>query len=261
MLFSEILDSMTLRDGAWSAIIPDEWRQGRTVFGGLQAALMLRALRTLVPADIPLRVLQTTFVAPTASEAVRVEARVLRSGKSAVHAKARLVDSDQTLSLVTAVFGSKRPSRVEVVPQQQPVHSESPAEFQFVTGRAPNFTKHFGMRWLLGGLPFSGNPLPRAVIEVSMNDTAKTSEEHVVAIADAIPPVALSMLDTYAPGSSLTWTLEIFRERLDELSLKAWRLDADLTAGRDGYTSQSVMVWGPGGEAVALSRQCMVVFG
>jgi hypothetical protein len=49
--------------------------------------------------------------------------------------------------------------------------------------------------------------------------------------------------------------------RLEHLALEGWRLDVDLLAADGGYTSQSVMVWGPGGEPVAVSRQCMVVFG
>jgi hypothetical protein len=40
-----------------------------------------------------------------------------------------------------------------------------------------------------------------------------------------------------------------------------WRLDAELVAGRDGYTSQSVMVWGPEGRPIALSQKSMFVFG
>ena len=110
-------------------------------------------------------------------------------------------------------------------------------------------------------MPFTRSTLTHAVTEVGLKDTARTGEEHVVAIADAIPPIALSLLDSPVPGSSMTWTLEMICDRLDELPLTGWRLDAEVTAGRDGYTSQSVMVWGPGGVPVALSRQCMVIFG
>ena len=46
--------------------IPDDWAQGRSVFGGLQAAFAVRAMRTLEPAA-PLRSLQVTFVAPIAA--------------------------------------------------------------------------------------------------------------------------------------------------------------------------------------------------
>jgi hypothetical protein len=63
------------------------------------------------------------------------------------------------------------------------------------------------------------------------------------------------------PGSPLTWMLELLRDRYDDLGLDDWRVDAELIAARDGYTNQSVMLWGPCGEPVALSRQSMVVFG
>jgi acyl-CoA thioesterase len=261
MLYSEVLDSMTQTNGTWSVAVPEDWRQGRSIFGGLQVALALRAMRTLVPAGVPLRVFQTTFVAPPGPNAVTIHAKVLRSGKNAVHAEARTYDGDQTLNVVTAVFGSRRDSKVAVVPRQPVIAAGSGIEFRQVPGVTPTFTKHFTMRWLVGGLPFTGGTLNHAVTEVGIKDTATTGEEHVVAIADAIPPVALSHLTSPVPGNSVTWTLEMLRDHFHDLPLAGWRLDAELTAGRDGYTNQSVMVWGPGGEPVALSRQCMVVFG
>jgi acyl-CoA thioesterase len=261
MQYSEILDSVEPGDGAFTATVPEDWWQGRTLFGGIHVAIALRAMRTLVPAGVPLRVVQTTFVAPASSQRVAIRAGLLRSGKSAFHTEARTVDGGQVLAVVTAVFGIRRTSRIEVIPRQPPVVSERPIDFRHVPGRTPSFTQHLTMRWLVGDLPFTGNSSTRAVIEVGLNDVAKTSEEHVLAIADSIPPVALSMLDTPVPGSSLTWKLEMLCDKLDDLPLQGWRLDAEMTAGRDGYTHQSVMVWGPGGVPVALSRQCMVVFG
>lgn len=261
MQYSEVLASMRQHGGAWTVTTPEDWKQGRSVFGGLQVAFALKAMRALVPAEIPLRVLQTTFVAPPGSETTTIQARVLRAGKNAIHAEARTVEGEQTVSVVVAVFGSRRDSRVNAMPRQPEVRAETAIDFRFIPGVTPSFTRHFSMRWLRGGLPFSGDKLHHAVIEVGLQDDARTGEEHVLAIADAIPPVALSLLKAPAPGSSLTWTLELLRDRLDDLPLMGWRLDAEMTAGRDGYTSQSVMVWGPGGEAVALSRQCMVIFG
>jgi acyl-CoA thioesterase len=261
MRYSDVIGSMRQEGGAWAVTVPEDWKQGRSVFGGLQVAFALRAMRALVPAEVPLRVLQTTFVAPPALDTTTVHARVLRAGKNAVHAEARTFDGEQTVNVVVGVFGSRRDSRVEVAPRQPEVRPEEPVGFRFIPGVTPSFTRHFTMRWLRGKLPFSGDKSHHAVIEVGIDDPAPTGEEHVVAIADAIPPVALSLLDAPVPGSSLTWTLEMFRTRLDDLPLRGWRLDAELTAGRDGYTHQSVMVWGPGGELVALSRQCMVIFG
>ena len=122
------------------------------------------------------------------------------------------------------------------------------------------------MRWLRGSPPGAGDPSREAALTVALRDPgAVATEAHVLAFADVAPPIALAMLKARVPGSSLTWTLEMLREGGDAgllaLPLAGWRLDVELVAAAGGYTNQSEMVWGPGGEPVALSRQCMVVFG
>lgn len=279
MLFSEVMQSLKPDGDSWTATVPEDWMQGRSVFGGLQAAYALRAMRALVPAELPLRTLQTTFLAPVPAGVVRVRARVLRQGKSAIHVEARLEDGAQTLCLTVGVFGAGRASAIALMPRQPVVENPKPLEFRHIPGVTPNFTQHFSAapgasaggvhsshgrqpsRWLRGGLPFSGHALPEAIIEINMQDRGPVSEYHVLAIADFIPPVALSLLKSPAPGSSLTWMIEFLRERFDDLPLPGWRVDAQLIAAGGGYTNQSVMVWGPGGIPVALSRQSMVVFG
>jgi hypothetical protein len=110
-------------------------------------------------------------------------------------------------------------------------------------------------------LPFSGNTAREHVIDLGMRDEGRSSESHVLAIADFIPPIGLSHLKVLVPGSTLTWMLEFLVDRLDQFPLSGWRVDAQLMAARDGYTSQSVMLWGPGGIPVATSHQAMLVFG
>ena len=84
MLLSEILATLVRDHAGWTGTVPDDWSQGRSIFGGLQAALVLRAMRALVPGHLPLRVMQTTFVAPVLTGTVHVRARVLRAGKNAI---------------------------------------------------------------------------------------------------------------------------------------------------------------------------------
>jgi hypothetical protein len=263
MLFSELLGAATVRDGVWSAVVPDDWMQGRSVFGGLQSAMALCAMRRLIAPDLPLRVLQTTFVAPVPAGEVAIRARVLRTGKSVTHVEASVLDGASPAALFVGVFGRGRPSQVEVVPRLPVVSSEAaPPRPEGARPPGVAFAAHFPMRWLRGDLPMTRSRRTDAVIEVGMVDSAKvTTEEHVVAIADAIPPLALSFLEARAFGSSVTWTLEMLEGGLRDLPLAGWQLHVDLTAAKDGYTSQSVVVCGPGGGAVALSRQSMVVFG
>jgi len=208
-------------------------------------------------------VLQTTFIAPVSGKGMHVRARVLRSGKSTVHVEAQILEGESVGAIAIGIFGKSRPSEIRVAPRPWPVDSASPAiDMSQTRGDLPAFLQHFSARWLRGAPPGSSSPLPEAIVEVGLRDSGPTTEAHVLAIADATPPVALSMLKTFTPGSSLTWTLEMLREdRFAELMLAGWRLDVEIVAGGSGYTSQSEIVWGPGGEPVALSAQCMVVFG
>jgi len=261
MRFSEILDSMESDGGGHTATVPDSWLQGRSVYGGLQAALAVRAMRGHAPDEFALRVLQTTFVAPVPPGRVRVESRLLRAGKSAAHVEARLLLGAETAALAVGVFGAKRASRIAVAPERPSVDAPGAFDFRYVPDVSPMFTQHFAIRWLKGGLPFTATNTAEAFAELRMPGEGTATVEHVIALADVMPPVAFSYLDARARGSSATWTLEMLTDAVPALGAGAFRADATLVAARDGYTSQSVLMWGPGGEPVALSRQSMFVFG
>jgi acyl-CoA thioesterase len=261
MQFSSILRSMRREGDSWSAVVSDTWLQGRSVFGGLQGALALRAMRPVVPEGLALRVLQMTFVAPVPAGDVTITARLLRKGKNTAHAEARIIQGGDTAAVALCVFGTTRPSRVEVEPTRSAAAAAAPLDLQFVPRVTPSFIQNFEVRWISGGLPFTASKVPEAAMEVSMPGEEKATAEHVLAIADVPPPVALSYLDSPAPGSSLTWTLEMLSDSPEALPPRGFRLDMSLVAAGSGYTSQSVMVWGPAGEPVALSRQSMVIFG
>ncbi len=264
MQFSEVMASLRVNAGTAVVDVGDEWSQGRSVFGGLQAAIGLAAMRAQVSAEVPLRTLQATFMAPVPTGQVRARAQVLRTGRSATHVEARLLDeAQQTLCLMVGIFGSPRPSQVVVQPQRPPVDDAGAIAFRFVPGITPDFTRYFSARWLRGGLPFSGAASIESIVELSMHERegVSASEAHVLALADYIPPIGLSHLRTPAAGSSMTWMIEFLNDELQSLPLQGWRMDARLDAAANGYTSQGGILWGPDGRAAALSRQNMVVFG
>jgi len=263
MRFSEILSAMRGRDGDWLANVDEGWLQGRTVFGGLQAAIGIKAMRGLVPAELPLRTLQATFVAPVPAGEIRVEARVLRSGKSATQVEARLYDGAQLACSLLGIFGSGRPSALSIVPgyPDVPKDVESARELRYMPGITPAFTQNVCMRWAQGKFPFMGAEHPKTQIYVSFNDEPDIDDMLVTGLADIIPSPGLSLLKSPVPASSLTWTLEFLVDRFDAPAQAAWLMDAEVTAAGDGYMHQTATLWSPQRRAVALSRQSVVVFG
>ena len=88
-----------------------------------------------------------------------------------------------------------------------------------------------------GDLPFRGGTQRESVLRLSLRDEGRPDETDVLAFADFIPPIALSMFDRPIPGSSLTWMLELLRDRYDDLGMDDWRVDTTLIAARDGCTN------------------------
>ncbi len=259
MQFTDLLNSIQSEPGVSTLSDPADWVQGRAMFGGLQTILALHAMRSLLP-DTALRSLQTTFIQPSRSQRVRAVASVIRAGKNVTHAEARLLDDEENVvALVVGVFGAARDSAVNIKPEQPVADGSNPKTFRQLPG-VPGFTKHFQAVWLEGKMPFGGGDDTHNVVQLGMPGEQTCNEYHVVALADFIPPVALSHLRQPVPGSSMTWMLE-FLGAHEGLPLENWRVDAELVAAGEGYTHQSVMLWGPNGEPIALSRQNMVVFG
>lgn len=262
MTFKEALESLrSAGPGVWTASIGEDWEQGRTLFGGLQAALAMRAIRALLPDAPALRTLQVTFIAPLPAAKVRIEARLLRQGKSTMHVEARLFDGDQLAALMIAVLGASRPSAVAIAP---PAVVTTPKEqsrrLPYMAGVAPAFLQHLNMHWAEGAFPFGGGAEARTRVWVELCDTATIDESVAIALADAIPSPAVSLFSKPTPASSLTWMLEFLVPVLEQPAAP-WLMDALATAAADGYVSQTATLFDGRGVAVALSRQAVVIFG
>jgi acyl-CoA thioesterase len=263
----QVLDSLR-RDGDRGFVVrvPGHWRQGRTVFGGLQAALAVRAMRAVMTGDpsLPLRSLQTTFVGPLPAEVdVRLCAEELRVGGAATQARCDLLHDGQVACTAVAIFGAARSSGISVeIPRPAvDVDPETVADLPDVPGVTPAFIGHFRVRWAAGAVPYTGAREPRTAIFVKVRDHECRPEDALIALSDAIPPPALSMLTTPRPASSLNWTLHLLGDSA-ALPRDDWALvGAEVRAGADGYLSQTSVLWGPGGHAFSVGHQSVAIFG
>lgn len=257
---SRLLRTLRLDGESLVLDVTDDWLQGRSVFGGLQSAIAAIAMRGRLRTPMPMRTMQTTFIAPVNGR-VRAESAVLREGKNTVQVESRLYAGSELVALCVGVFGAARASAVSKLPAMPAVDDRDARALHYVEGRMPAFLQHFDARWLRGAPPFSGRGGDEMIVALGLHDDGPCTEAHALAIADFIPPVALSSFSSMVPGSSVTWMIEFLVDRFDDLALDGWRVDAEMIAARDGYTNQSTMIWGPGGVPVAISRQSMVVFG
>jgi acyl-CoA thioesterase len=272
--FSEVLDALRRDGDVWSLVIPRTWANGRTVFGGLQVALSVRAMRAALTdvlgtgngdvVTLPLRSLQTTFVAPVAAGApVALRAEFLRAGRSATHARCDLLQDGKVACTTVAIFGAARPSRIvlDIPKPAVQVDPETLRDMPYIPGITPEFLQQLQLRWGVGRLPYSGHDEPHSTIFARLRDTGCNSEDALIALADSIPTPALSMLEKPAPATSINWMLELMGDP-GQLDRNGWSLiGTDVRAGADGYLSQTSVLWGPGGHAFSVSHQSVAIFG
>jgi acyl-CoA thioesterase len=272
--FGEVLDDLHRDGDGWSVVIPRSWSNGRTVFGGLQVALSVRAMRGALDrrlgegqggiGALPLRSLQTTFVAPvSAGNPVALRAEFLRSGRSATHARCDLLQDGQVACTTVAIFGAARPSRIILDIPRPDVQAdpERLPDIPSIPGVTPEFMRHLQLRWAVGRAPYSGHDEPHSTIFARLLDSGCSAEDALLALADSIPTPALSMLEKPAPATSINWMLELIGDP-SLLDRQHWSLiGTDVRAGADGYLSQTSVLWGPGGHAFSVSHQSVAIFG
>ena len=147
------------RTGSFSLTVGEDWLQGRTLYGGIIAALGLGAMEQAIEGLPPVLSAETVFMSPLPAGAITIEVRLLRRGRNVAFAEALIGDGNSVATRVTAVFGAARASSITV-----PVRARQPSKpldasfpIPFIPGITPAFTRHFESRLSEGGFPFTGS--------------------------------------------------------------------------------------------------------
>ena len=250
----------TRTDSGFTSTIPEGWGQGRATYGGLLGAAVCRNLRRLAP-ERGLRELQIGFVGPAGPGPARLDAELLRAGRSATHLAGRL-HTDRLALTAHLVLGEARASRIEV-PAAAPRPHGDPGEgapFGFVQGMHPDFTQHFDYRWTEGDWPFSGSTRSTIGGWCRFQVDEPMTDEHVVALVDAWPAPVLQMAPGFAPASSITWSLVRGPAPLPERASDWCFYEAESDFARDGVAECRARLYAADGGLLAISRQLVAVF-
>lgn len=79
--YTKQLADLQIVGNAVTLELTQDWLQGRSGYGGWQAALAVKAMRALLGDELPLRSLQVNFIAPVPAGRVTAYAELLRRGK------------------------------------------------------------------------------------------------------------------------------------------------------------------------------------
>lgn len=272
MNFDDILAPLAAGD---TVQVPPTWGQGRATFGGLVAALLYRRARAVLEdaglyAGKPPRSLTFSLVAPLAPGVARVEANVLRTGKSVTQLEARIVQDGQVAAVMLASFGAPRASEVIIAPDPVPAFAapESLVMLPYIAGITPEFIQHFEFRWAAGQVPFTAPPATTGDMGGWVRfraPTPRTEIEHLLGLVDSWPPAVLPMFRKPAPISTLTWTIEFTAAALDDATRNTgadrfvgYLAQTELSA--DGYAHVASRCWRADGTLLAIGRQTIAIF-
>jgi acyl-CoA thioesterase len=258
--FSQMLATMKQHSEQFSIILPSDWLQGRTAYGGLSATLCLEATLRTAPDLPPLRSAQFAFVGPASGD-LTIKVTTLRRGKSTVFTHVDL-EGDHGLAVRGLLcFGAPRESALTHVALPMPVTpaAENCPDY-FTLPNMPNFMRHFDGRLAAGAKPVTPSAAPEMLVWLRHRDNdAADNLVSLLALADALPPAAMVLFETMAPISTMTWSIDMLTD--SPVSQTGWWLaQCKAETAKAGYSAQSTVIWNATGLPVLVSRQNVAIF-
>jgi len=253
---ADALDRLTTDGDSLVLAAPDDWSQGRTLYGGMTAALCYEAARRQSGAEAPLRSAQFTFAGP-ATGRLALRAEVLRQGRTATIVAAECMTEAGPAARASFIFAADRDSRVahRAAPQpSMPPPEDCPI---FIEGSG-GFHQNFEMRLAAGSPLFSGGA-PDFTVWVRFRDWQDVDPATaLLALADALPPAAMASFPEPAPISTMTWNVDV--ARMPE-AVDGWHLLRSTSEhSLHGYSMQAMRLWDGSGELLASGRQTVAIF-
>ncbi|WP_338504673.1 thioesterase family protein [Sphingomonas kaistensis] len=241
-----------------SLVAPPSWSQGRTLYGGMTAALSWAAAAKTFRDLPPLRSVQAAFIGP-ASGRLTLEPAILRRGKSATTVGVDVHGDAGLAARLTFFCGAARPSKVaheRVTAPAAPVPGDLPAVLK--AGQGPTFAANYEIRHVSGGLPFSGGE-PEFVMWARLREAEGADPlVSLIALADVLPPASMPVFPEFGVISSLSWSFDLDRRPDDAAAWYLCRAVSESTA--DGYSRQAMDVWDASGRRVLAGRQTVAIF-
>jgi Thioesterase-like superfamily len=239
-------------DGTLQAFIGEDWLQGRTAYGGVSAAVALAAAK-MEHGDLPpLRSAQIAFIGPL-SGAVVAEPVLLRRGKNSAFIGCDIVGADGVGLRALFLFMTSRTSVIEYHDLPAPAYPLEETKLLNADQLPTGFLNNFDV------VPWQQmDGTIRAWRRLKQRE-ALDPEVELVAIADALPPAAMSLAKEWGPISTTTWQLNLMTDT-PRTTDGWWLLEARALAAHNGASSQTMTIWNRNGEAVATATQSVALF-
>lgn len=260
--FTNLLSSFRPEGAGLTTDVPTNWMQGRTAYGGLTSGLMLGAVQRLHADLPPIRSALVNFTGPVSAPPT-ITSEMMRQGRNVTTVAARAEVEGKPVATATFSFGAARESHVRLDHAAPEAPAPQGCELfipEFAKALAPAFHEHFEMRLIAGDRPMSAADHGYVRCWVRHVDPgAHDGAAPLLCLADILPPAVYPMLKKRGPNSSMTWICNFLDE---DLSTEDgwWQIETNLSAARDGYSSQVMRAWNTRGDLVIDGMQAVALF-
>ena len=191
--FGDVLENL-VREGDFFVIdAPEDWAQGRTLYGGMTASLAYESVRRGLSDLPPLRSAQFTFIGP-ASGRLRFDVSLLRRGRSSALVEVNCANAEGVAARAVLVFGAARESKVahDYLPMPKVDAPDAIPSFR-KEGGPRGFWNNYETRLAAGGRILDTNaPRPEFTVWTRfLNAGDADPMTALIAAADCLPPAAM----------------------------------------------------------------------
>lgn len=246
--------------GRLRCVLPEGWRQGRGLFGGLVTALMVRALETQAP-ERTLRSLTSELCGPLQPGEVGVVVETLRQGNAVTTCTVRLEQGGEVQAHGVGVLGKARPTTRDGVHLSVPQRGDWRALelIPVEPPMGPDFGRFFEYR-AERHFPFSGGTEAVAEGWIRPRNPGPTRDAAFLAgCIDAWWPAIFSVEEAPRLMATIAFTFQPF-VRFEGLDPAAPLFHRErMVAAADGYCVEFRELWGEDGRLLALNQQTMAI--
>lgn len=290
-----VLQSTDAGPWVFHADATEDWLQGRTLFGGIQAGLAIhaveRCLSHLSAYDMhsgtddpnaavissesqspwPVVSFMAEFAEPINPGPLTVTVALTRRGANSALFAVSLRNDIGPRASIRVLAGAPRPLGVEAgnsvcdfpTPHNVPT---LPAD----TPGLPLFMQHLEYRPVVGADWGASQPTarlgghcrfrqPGTLAAINAHSYGECSMAPLATVADAWPPPVVGLMPWGAPVSSVQWHMSFTRGAFQTMADEWWAIDSEVVGVADGYASTRTQYYQQG-RLVALASQIVVAF-
>jgi acyl-CoA thioesterase len=246
------------------------WYQGRGAYGGVVAAVAMRAMQRLCPHRPP-RTFTMHFTSPALEGPGAASAQVVSEGGKVTHLSAQVKLGSQTtaeqgeegalVAFASATFAQARESELHYAPADAPQapHYSSIPEVPFeLMPPTLAFTRFVSYRFALGQPPLSR--APKAVVGGWCDFKGEPPLDFplLAALLDVWPPAIFSTMSRFTRAASVDLTYHFFVQELSTLK-RPFLYHGEVLSMVDGYAEERNVLWDAEGTLIASARQLIAV--